>query len=43
MRIRFHPHARLRLSERGTTESEVREAIEEGEIFLGGDADEINL
>ena len=33
MRIRFHPHARLRLSERGTTESEVREAIEEGETF----------
>lgn len=33
MRIQFHPHARLRLAERGATESDVRETIEDGEVF----------
>ncbi len=33
MKIRFHPHARERLVERGATEEEVRLAIESGEMF----------
>ena len=33
MKIKLHPHARLRLLERGVTESEVRETIETGEVF----------
>ena len=31
--IRFHPHARERLSERGATESEIIETILHGERF----------
>lgn len=31
--IRFHPHARERLSERGATESEIIETILNGERF----------
>jgi len=33
MRVRFHPHARERLAERGTTEEEVVLAVETGEKF----------
>lgn len=33
MKIRFHPHAQERMRERGTTEEEVRAAIEGGERF----------
>lgn len=33
MAIRFHPHAQERMAERGTTEDEVRAAIEHGEQF----------
>lgn len=33
MSIRFHPHARERMDERGATEKEVRLAVEEGEQF----------
>ena len=33
MEIRFHPHALLRMEERGTTEREVRHTIERGEGF----------
>ena len=33
MKIRFHPHALERLSERGATEEEVRATVLEGETF----------
>jgi hypothetical protein len=33
MNIRFHPHARERLAERGATEGEVIASIESGERF----------
>ena len=33
MEVRFHPHARERMEERGATEEEVRCAVEEGERF----------
>jgi hypothetical protein len=33
MRVRFHPHARERLAERGATEEEVIRAVEAGERF----------
>jgi len=33
MKVRFHPHARERLAERGTTEEEVVLAVENGEKF----------
>ena len=33
MTIRFHPHAQMRMKERGTTESEVKATIEHGEQF----------
>lgn len=33
MAIQFHPHARERMEERGTTEDEVRKTIEHGEQF----------
>ncbi len=33
MAIRFHPHARERMKERGATEDEVKSAIEDGEQF----------
>jgi hypothetical protein len=33
MRIRLHPHALERLSERGATEEEVRTTVENGERF----------
>jgi hypothetical protein len=33
MSVRFHPHARERLQERGATEAEVHAAVEEGEQF----------
>ena len=33
MSMRFHPHARERMDERGATEKEVRLAVEEGEQF----------
>jgi len=33
MRVRFHPHARDRLAERGTTLEEVVLAVETGERF----------
>jgi hypothetical protein len=33
LRVRFHPHALERLSERGTTEAEVIATIEGGEQF----------
>jgi uncharacterized protein DUF4258 len=33
MIVRFHPHAQERIQERGTTEEEVRAAVEFGERF----------
>jgi hypothetical protein len=33
MDIRFHPHARERMEERGATKDEVRAAVEQGEQF----------
>ena len=33
MSVRFHPHARERLAERGATEEEVVRAVEAGERF----------
>lgn len=33
MAVRFHPHARERMGERGVTEHEVRATIEAGEQF----------
>ncbi len=33
MTIHIHPHARMRMSERGATESEVRETVQYGERF----------
>lgn len=33
MVIRFHPHARARLAERGATEQEVMDAVQSGESF----------
>jgi hypothetical protein len=33
MVIRFHPHARERMAERGATEREVTAAVEKGERF----------
>jgi hypothetical protein len=33
MTVRFHPHARERLAERGATEGEVIAAVEHGERF----------
>jgi len=33
MSVRLHPHARQRIPERGTTENEVVEMVEEGESF----------
>jgi len=33
MAIRFHPHARERMEERGATEEEIRETLEQGEQF----------
>jgi hypothetical protein len=33
MNVRFHPHARQRLAERGATEGEVVTAVESGERF----------
>jgi hypothetical protein len=33
MAVRFHPHARERLQERGATEEEVTTAVEAGERF----------
>ncbi len=33
MHIRFHPHARARMTERGATEDEVRATVEHGERF----------
>lgn len=33
MVVRFHPHAKERMAERGTTASEVSVAIQEGERF----------
>ena len=33
MVIRFHPHARERMAERGATEHEVTAAVEQGERF----------
>jgi hypothetical protein len=33
MIVRFHPHARQRMEERGTTEEEVRITVERGEKF----------
>ena len=33
MAIRFHPHARERMAERGATEQEVTAAVEAGEQF----------
>jgi hypothetical protein len=33
MEIRFHPHAKERMEERGTTEEEVKAAVEQGEQF----------
>lgn len=33
MEIRFHPHARERMRERGATEDEVRATVEQGEQF----------
>lgn len=33
MSVRFHPHARDRLVERGATEDEVRATVEQGERF----------
>jgi hypothetical protein len=34
MRVRFHPHARDRLAERGTTQEEVTLVVETGERFM---------
>jgi len=31
--VRFHPHARERMRERGATEDEVRATVEQGEHF----------
>jgi hypothetical protein len=33
MVVRFHPHARQRMAERGATDTEVSAAIQEGERF----------
>jgi len=33
MVIRFHPHAKERMKERGTTEDEVKATVEQGEQF----------
>ncbi len=33
MRVRFHPHARKRMIERGASEDEVKVAVEQGEQF----------
>jgi hypothetical protein len=33
MKVRFHPHAVERMQERGTTEKEVKGAVEDGERF----------
>ncbi len=33
MAVKFHPHARERIEERGATEEEVVRAVEEGESF----------
>ena len=33
MSIRFHPHARERMTQRGATEQEVRMTVESGERF----------
>jgi len=33
MSVRFHPHARGRMEERGATEEEVRATVEHGERF----------
>ncbi len=33
MVIRFHPHARERMRERGATEKEVKDTVEHGEQF----------
>lgn len=33
MVVHFHPHARERMRERGTTEDEVRATVEQGEQF----------
>lgn len=33
MAVRFHPHARERMRERGATEHEVRATVERGEQF----------
>jgi len=33
MEVRFHPHARERMRERGATEDEVRATVEQGEQF----------
>jgi hypothetical protein len=33
MAIRFHPHARERMGERGATEEEVRATVNQGEQF----------
>ena len=33
MRIQFHPHAKSRMAERGTTEAEVAATVEGGERF----------
>jgi len=33
MAVRFHPHARERMRERGATEDEIRATVEQGEQF----------
>ena len=33
MNVRLHPHARVRLAERGTTEREILATVESGEKF----------
>jgi len=33
MAVRLHPHARVRIGERGVTEGEVRATVEHGEQF----------
>jgi hypothetical protein len=33
MPVRFHPHARERMGERGATEDEVRATVNQGEQF----------
>lgn len=33
MIVRFHPHARERMAERGATEDEVRASVKQGERF----------